>query len=163
MQDVSSPFWANKEGWRHSVGFLGRHIESNFRLHFVRPKVWGAYELCDNPSYMRGLRDGHMKHVNGLGAPFLSKGACAKIREGQYEDQSITLSGGFLELPVRGLLQAGGGLKANLRHTVGNLNPQEQSHLQGRHPIRRCHHTAEGFYLSWHRGGLCLLNHVPLL
>ena len=24
-------------------------------------------------------------------------------------------------------------------------------------------HTAEGFYLSWHRGSLCLSNHVPLL
>ena len=59
------------------------------------------------------------------------------------------IGGGFLELPIRGLFQAGGRLEANLRHTVGNLNPQERSHLQGRHPIQRCHHTHRRGVLSF--------------
>ena len=59
------------------------------------------------------------------------------------------IGGGFLELPVRGHFQAGGRLEVNLRHIVGNLDPQEQSHLQGRHPIRPCHHTHRRGVLSF--------------
>ena len=44
--------------------------------------------------------------------------------------------GGILELFVGGFFQAGGGLEADFRHGVGNLDPQERGCLQGCHPVR---------------------------
>ena len=37
----------------------------------------------------------------------------------------------------------GGSFKreADLRHSVGNLDPQKRGHLQGHLPVRRCHYT----------------------
>ena len=71
------------------------------------------------------------------------------MAEGRGDPPLRDIRGGFLELPVRGLFRAGGRLEANLRHTVGNLDPQERSHLQGHHPIRRCHHTNRRGVLSF--------------
>ena len=36
-----------------------------------------------------------------------------------------------MELLVGRLIQTRGGLEADLRHTVGDMDPQEQGHLQG--------------------------------
>ena len=51
------------------------------------------------------------------------------------------LWGGVLELLVGRLLQTGGGLEADLRHSVGDLDPQERGNLQGHLPVRWCHYT----------------------
>ena len=51
------------------------------------------------------------------------------------------LGGDVLELLIGGLFQTGGGLEADLRHSVGDLDPQERGHLQGHLPVRRCHYT----------------------
>ena len=68
---------------------------------------------------------------------------------GRGELPLCDIGGGFLEFPVRGLFQARGGMEANLHHTMGNLDPQERSHLQGHHPIRRCHHSHRRGVLSF--------------
>ena len=68
---------------------------------------------------------------------------------GRGEPPLCDIGGGFLELLVRGLFQARGGMEANLRHIVGNLDPQERSHLQGHHPIRQCHHSHRRRVLSF--------------
>ena len=65
------------------------------------------------------------------------------------------LGGDVLELLVGRLFQTGGGLVADLRHSVGDLDPQERGHLQGHLPVRRCHYTySRGilFFLAprWH-------------
>ena len=74
------------------------------------------------------------------------------------------IGGGFLELTIGGFLQAGGGMEADFRHTVGNLDPQERGCLQGVTPSGDVIiHITEGFYFSGHRGGVCPSNYVPLL
>ena len=44
-------------------------------------------------------------------------------------------------LLIGGLVQTGGGLEADLRHSMGDLDLQERGHLQGHLPVRRCHYT----------------------
>ena len=51
------------------------------------------------------------------------------------------LGGDVLELQIGRLFQTGGGLEADLRHFVGDLDPQERGHLQGHLPVWRCHYT----------------------
>ena len=51
------------------------------------------------------------------------------------------IRGGILEIPIGRILQEGGGLEADFRHSVGNLDPPEQGYLQESHPVRRCHYT----------------------
>ena len=51
------------------------------------------------------------------------------------------LGGGVLELLVGRLFQTGGGLEADLCHSMGDLDPQERDHLQGHLLVRRCHYT----------------------
>ena len=51
------------------------------------------------------------------------------------------LGGDVLELLVGRLFQTGGGLEADLRHPVGDLDSQEQGHLQWHLPVRRCYYT----------------------
>ena len=51
------------------------------------------------------------------------------------------LGGDVLELLVGRVFQTGGGLEANLRHLVGDLNSQERGHFQGHLAVRRCHYT----------------------
>ena len=51
------------------------------------------------------------------------------------------LGGDVLELLIGGLVQTEGGLEADLRHSMGDLDPQERGHLQGHLPVRRCHYT----------------------
>ena len=59
------------------------------------------------------------------------------------------IRGGVLELLVGKLFQAGGGLEADFRHTVGHMDSQERGHLQGHLPIRRCHHAHRRGVLSF--------------
>ena len=86
---------------------------------------------------------------------FVGSGGMADGRGGP---SLCDIIGDILELPVGRLRQAGGGLEADFRHPVGNLDPWERGRLQGCHPIRRYHYTYSRGVLSF----LVLRRHMPL-
>ena len=98
----------------------------------------------------------------GLFPPLLSMfvGSRGMVR-GRGGPSLCDIRGGILELLVGGVSSRGRRIFATLwaiwihRNEVifKGVTPSGDAII----------HTAEGFYLSWHRGGVCLLNHVPLL
>ena len=103
----------------HDPGGVTAHVS---RFSSMLPSLWrGSRGLL--PSFLpMPVRSGGM--ARGGGGP-------------TFRDLGVDV----LELLIGGLFQIGGGLEADLRHSVGDLDPQERGHLQGHLPIRRCHYT----------------------
>ena len=106
---------------------LRRRLKTRAFLHRVIPDISTGCALCASAEETCE----HLFITCPVSLVGLATGQCGPTRD--------LILGGFLEILRGGTAAIIGGVAAALLHTLVHMGTSEQSHIQGTHPLSRCH------------------------
>ena len=112
-----------------------RHLMTRAMHHHLVPGAIVNCPLCDGE--VRGLLPPVYRAPDGPGS-MADRGGCSS---------HCIFRRRILELLHKQLIQTGDGVEASFRHLMGDLDPHELGHLQGRNSLRQYHSTWRGGFI----------------